>query len=368
MNKNRRLIVLFVDDEEEELRPLAAAVKGEGFLAEALNPSDLDETDLRRADLVLVDYTLDAWQAKVPIHEISLRPTNGIALAAVLREHSRALRVATPTAFALITANAAEFGPLPAETRPHVVARLSNLEWFFEKSAAIDRAAIQIRDLAAATASLPQDVQRGLGSISALTSFLGVAARNPLRDRYAASVERCRPPIHYLAERSHGLIIIRWLLHRILPHTCFLFDLMNLAARFGVTPASLEDAIRGRTKLESALRPFRYTGPLSRFSGPRWWRDGIEQWLWDGTAGCSGRNEAIRIFLQGTGASLDWNVPAHPVVTLGPDLPPEAVLAPADSVAALHLDDWPSYAEPAYARRETIDSYPHMKAFIVENA
>src|SRR5262249_27180871 len=149
----------------------------------------------------------------------------------VFRQYSDAK--APPTGYALITGQGQGFGPLPSERRPHVISRLSNVEWFFEKRAPQERTASQIVDLSRAIRSLPPNVKQDLNDVAALVRFLGVDDNDSLLDRYCDAVMRCRPPLHHLSERSHGLVIIRWLLHRILPHTCFLFDVAHLAARLG---------------------------------------------------------------------------------------------------------------------------------------
>lgn len=239
------------------------------------------------------------------------------------------------------------------------------MEWFFEKKAPATENATRIHELAMAVRSLPADVKNDLGDIEALARLLSVDKSNPLLGRYCDAVLRCRPPLHHLSERSHGLVIIRWLLHRILPHTCFLLDQLHLAARLRVTPASLQACLSKEAPLVKALSAFEYHGPLKRFDGTRWWRGGIEQWLWEQTNGQSGDDELVLKLLKSIGCQMLAPAGiAHPVVTVDKNLTPEQQLSPFAESIALRLDDWPDYAEPAYATRATIEKNPEMHAFI----
>jgi hypothetical protein len=311
---------------------------------------------------VLVDYTLEEWLKSIPREPIALSPPNGIALAGVFRQYSDDR--APPTGYALITGKGQGVGPLPAERRPHVISRLSNVEWYFEKQADQGDTARQIEGLAKAIRSLPADVRRTLNDFAALVRFLGVNADDPLFERYSDSVSRCRPPLHHLSERSHGLIIIRWLLHRILPHTCFLLDALHLAARLRVTPESLRTCLSEDNALVKELSTVQYSGPLANFDGPRWWRSGVEQWLWNRTNGESADDTAVVGYLQSCCQQLTAIGISHPVVTVDRELLEEPTLSSYVDTIALRLDDWPDYAEPAYATKKTLEDNPDMNAFV----
>jgi hypothetical protein len=358
--------VILVDDKTEELRPLAEVVAGKGATrCRVLAPDDISNQDLQSADLVIVDFTLDEWLGSVSPEPISLRPPNGIALAALFRQYSDESKKAPPTGYALITGKGEALGPLPHERRPHVISRLNNLEWFFEKQARAEDNARQIIELSKAIQSLPKDVKQELREVNALVKFLGVQGTDPLFERYCDSVSRCRPPIHHLSERSHGLVIIRWLLHRILPHTCFLFDWLHLSARLRVKPESMKKCLSEENPLAKALDTVKYLGPLANFDGPRWWRSGVEQWLWDGTNGESANDPAVLDYLRSLGCKhLTVTGLTSPVVTVDRELLEEQSLSSYQDVIPLRLDDWPDYAEPAYAKKETLEQNPDMKMFV----
>lgn len=357
--------VLIVDDQPEEMYGLRDVLSKGNTRCRVLEPSEVLPSDLKEADLVLVDYSLDDWLQCVPESPIATRPLDGIALAGIFRQYSD--EKAPPTGYALITGQVGALGPLPEERRPHVISRLSNVEWFFEKRAPTDRNVNLINELASAISRLPPNVKQDLSTVDALVRFLDVGEDNPLYSRYCDEVLRCRPPLHHLSERSHGLVIIRWLLHRILPHTCFLLDELHLAARLRVQPESLRECLYKETALKNELAAFEYNGPLRGFEKQRWWRGGIEQWLWDRTKGRAANDEEVWNVLTSLGCQALVPVElAYPVVTVDHNLLPEPNLASFSEAIALRLDDWPDYAEPAYCTEETLDDHPEMRAFVSE--
>src|SRR5947209_7647040 len=128
---------------------------------------------LDNADLVLVDYVIDDWPTRDKLPQIGLKPANGVAVAAVLREQAN--RGNRATGFALHTGKPEALWLTPAEPRRHLIARAYNLEWVFLKSNPSDvirQAAI----LAGAIRSLPSkwpgdDYERAL---VVMTSLLGL--------------------------------------------------------------------------------------------------------------------------------------------------------------------------------------------------
>jgi hypothetical protein len=85
-----------------------------------------------------------------------------------------------------------------------------------------------------------------------------------------------------LAETSNGMAIIRWLLHEVLPFPSFLLDERYVAARLRIEPESLRTILVAKkpARIRRELEPFEYLGLLHDFSGRRWWRAGIDSWLW----------------------------------------------------------------------------------------
>ena len=90
--------ILFVDDRIEELEVLSDQItEGGNAVSEVVFPSDITNESLKNADLVIVDLTLDGWIDEEDFVCLGATPTNGIALASVLRQHSLGLRDAPPT-------------------------------------------------------------------------------------------------------------------------------------------------------------------------------------------------------------------------------------------------------------------------------
>jgi hypothetical protein len=364
--------IVFIDDNQEELKPLAESVAKRGMQGcKVDSPEDVDFDLLHSADLVIVDYTLDRWINSVGVSNLSQIPPNGVALASVLREHYRkpALKHAPPTGFALITGDPGNLCSTPGERRPHIVARLSNLEWYFEKQADHEQNVQRIVSLAVAIRKLPPMLSAEMVGLDKLMELLEVPKSDILFERYSDSVSRCRPPIHHLSKESGGMVLIRWLLHRILPHTCFLLDRYALASRLRVSPESLEAELKTNTSFSQLLEPYRYKGLLSDFDGPRWWRGGIEQVLWEITDGNSTNTESLQNCLQKLNlSSLSFVDLTRPVVTLNADFQPESNLSNLSDTIALHLDDWPSYAEPAYMRRDVLNQNPDLEFCVAREA
>ncbi len=107
--------ILVVDDQPDEAQPLKIEL-GHAVYFDISHPADLTEDQLHIADLVLIDFRLDNWQDRDNISSISLRPMNGIALAAVLRSHIHDQADVSPKAFAIYSGHSDDLsGRLPSE-------------------------------------------------------------------------------------------------------------------------------------------------------------------------------------------------------------------------------------------------------------
>src|SRR5574340_866372 len=122
--------ILIVDDvlgEADAKRQLFFGVAA----ALARTPDDVTQSDLHRADLALVDFVLEEWEAN-PSLPIAEHPKDGVALAAVFRSHTNG---EPPTAFALHSGRLDGLsGGLPPGSHLHVIARANNVEWVFSKN------------------------------------------------------------------------------------------------------------------------------------------------------------------------------------------------------------------------------------------
>src|SRR5262245_645075 len=133
MGKTNRPTVLIVDD-EQDVNALAKLLKHSGVSAKVRHPEHVLVEDLDEADLVLVDFELETWPERAGL-AVSRQPRDGLAVAAVLRRQIHDRQKASPTAFALLTGKFEKLAsPLPPEHREHILARITNLEWVFQKA------------------------------------------------------------------------------------------------------------------------------------------------------------------------------------------------------------------------------------------
>ncbi|MFE5410145.1 hypothetical protein [Microbacterium sp. NPDC056569] len=358
--------VLFIDDEEApERHTISNLLRAEGLDAQFLHPEEVIDDDVHGAELIVVDYFLTHWGERDDIASASRSPRDGLAVIASLR--SRLLpglsgrtvgqRPPRAVAFALWSANLAEATlELPQYTLPSVFARENNLEWVFRRTeVSTQDGARQIASLARAVRAMespafdPDWIYRlldiGQDDWSAL-------ARDDVLD--------CHPPLFDLGPRTGGLAMIRWMLHRVLPYPCFLLDERHLRARLRM------DDLSNAPDLFRELAPFEYGGVLSDFGGRRWWRSGVESWLFQKTGGNSGDSIAVAEIGRALGGKADANL-LRPVVVLSPTMEPEEALVEVEVAVRVRPDDWPPFADDAFARIEDVRAHAEL-ARIIEPA
>lgn len=348
MSATDRPTVLIIDDhaddERAKLRPWEADVE-----LTVRHPQDVDEADLRAADVVVIDYVLDDWPERDATATISLRPPDGLALAAVLRGYAEKL-AGSPTAFVLRSAHLPELtSGFPPDTRLHVIAQQQNLEWVLDKNDALGRQTAQIRSLSAAVKSLPEVWPSDDADATRLLVEQWLALPDQ-RWRHLAwqDIEDCHPPWHQLVERRHGLRFVRWFAQRILPYPCFLWSQGRLAARLRVTPESLQDGLS--KGLVEVFRQARYVGQLHDFLGDRWWQSGCEAILWDHTDGNSFDSEEILSVLnRHCGGVLVRSPVSEPVLCIDTNFNVGAEVCEIADAVRIQPDEWPPYAEQAWA-------------------
>lgn len=362
--------VLIVDDAPDEAaRALEQSLMLAKVKCNVRHPADVDETDLRDADLVLVDYQIEDWPSRDDSSlELGLRPPDGIALKSTLRRHASRIDKASPTAFAILTGRMSTLAnPLPAENREHILSFASGLEWVFSKNES--NLVPRIRNLGSAVKALPRTWSSS--GTNELNSLLAVSKARPnWREQLTEEAMRCLPPVHELRSWSHGLAFIRWMLQRILPYPTFLVETKNLAARLGVDPAQLMETLSDeRSSLRVALRPCEYKGILAGFSGPRWWRIAIESLLWEKTKGKSFNIEDVHQYLaSASGLKLAPSNPrVNPVVCYDENFRPLSQLGSIDSSVRVRPDDWPAYAEDAWATIEDVENFDSLRAVVLSD-
>lgn len=375
----RQPLVVIIDDEDQS--SFAELIRDEGAEAIAVAPNDLDEQLLTRATAVVLDQYLDDWPER---EQLQLPPTlyvsDGISLASVLRSRversgSRRSSIPQPIAFVLRTGELESLGAgMPKAAREHLLAAQYNLEWVFSKgfdpSYEGSSPAQRIAALARAASELPTHWSAdtddpGLGWLQLPDA--------PWAEDARWQIEQCRPPQHIVAEKTAGMAWFRWFLHRILPFPTFLFDSVHLAVVLGISTESLNEVLNSGSPLAERLDELRYRGALSSFLGRRWWRAGVssmaEEFLDKGREIGLDRLEAVAAgAAQLHGDELEGLDIEDPVIGIDADY--NALAYPLSAASSLRLqpDNWPPYADDAWAAQDSLlseDADPELRALVV---
>jgi hypothetical protein len=342
MAKPKQPVVLLVDDSDEHLTAYGEALRTRTTVI-ARHPQDVTGADLRKSNVVLVDFVIDDWRERDDTPTISLQPRNGVALAAILRSHSE------------------------APSREHAIARTLNLEWVFRKEGGSGSSMPeQVCELAHAMAALPRMWPEDRTKATQLVlRLLSTPAGSKWASRAKADVEACRPPAYAAANATNGLAVVRWLLHQVLPYPCFLWDVHYLGARLRVTPESVAEALRTEQKARRALSTVAYGGILSGFLGPRWWRVGVEQVLWDWTKGDPFDSSAIRnAVIKHVSPNLQHVEHSQAVVSVDSSFRPSPTLIDIADAVEVRPDDWPAYADQAWVKRSEAEDDSDLAAMV----
>lgn len=333
-----------------------------------MHPISVDLEVLSSAQVILVDYKLEEWpdvsegSPRLPICRI---PANGLALASVLREHANADGF-RPAVCLLSAALRDVYGSLSPDNRRHVLARQASLEWVFQKE--VDdgpRHALcqQIEVLASGMA-----IVQGHSNEEPL-QLRGVLLRQGQgilwSDEIEAGIDKSLPPINDLQQLTHGLAFTRWMLQRILPYPGFLLDSNYLAAKLGVTPTSLNAWIDDAGAIGDTL----YGGVFAEFVGHRWWRTGIDAWLWEHTGGESFKTSAVQSALSkvSNGALKFVEGASDLVVCVGEHFESTMDLRAREECIAISPDDWPMFAERAFVPLNEARSDQGLKKLIAND-
>ena len=359
--------ILIVDDKPDTVSPLSIEI-GTKKRADVrcCRPDEVDTEGIKWAHLVLVDLDLEECSLGENI-PLCCRARDGIALASVLRQHLRPKKDDPPTAFALLTGKIGTLAdPLPPQHARHLLAPMHNLEWVFLKND--KRLADQVAILADAVMRIPSDWADGIQSAEEICGPLGLKKNDRVFERYQQDVEECHPPVYEFSQWTHGLAIVRWLLHRILVYPCFLWDEFRLAARLRLDPEDLAKTLGKKAGLWEGLHKHQYKGLLREFSGPRWWKSGVEMMVWDLTSGDPQNADLLRKKLSNlAGRNLKPSASDHPVVCVGKDYQPSGTLASIDDAVRIQPDDWPTYADAAWVLKKDAKSDPIIGNLVIRD-
>lgn len=358
--------VLVVDDQPDREEYVIHEISNGHVDATIMHPADVSVDDLTKADLVLVDYVLEEWDERDELSSPSLQPKDGLALVAVYRAWSKVADSDPPTAFALRSAHLKDLSaPLPPDNREHVIARLYNLEWAFEKTEK-GGSAEAIRSLALGVSRLPSDWPLGdsEGVRAQADDLLKLDVESDWYERAWESIQRCHPPLAELSSWSHGLAFLRWVAHRVLPYPTFLLDELHLAARLRATVASVHDSL-ATAKGESLFKPVQYKGVCDELVGRRWWRAGLETLFWEITDGAPFDVSSLHASLGERGLQLTKLDVHDPVVCLGEDLLPLEELGSSKDAVRLFPDDWPPFADLPWASIDLVLEHEPLRLIVL---
>ncbi|HYJ04891.1 MAG TPA: hypothetical protein VEX43_07140 [Chthoniobacterales bacterium] len=354
--------ILLVDDESQGA--LLDNLRAVGVKVDFRLPEEIEVATLCSTDLVLLDVDL-GWAASEK-DVVDLHPPDGLALAAILRRQTcLAGADSSPTGVALLTGKFDELvAPFPPQIRRHLAARHFNLEWIFSKTDANRVPAIA--SLASAIHSIPKAWARGIRSVNDVAAFLGIEGANDISECWEA-VERCHAPLFEFTQWSHGVAFVRWMLHQILTHPCFLWDSYQVAARLRITHPYFSQTLDKSEAFRERLRPATYTGMLRDFAGPRWWRHRIEALAWDLTNGDPQNGDALRLSLSKIMSEdvTPSSVP-RPIVCFNELYQPIEETYAIEDAVRVQPDDWPSYADSAWMPIVLLRDHPHLQPLLLQ--
>ncbi len=310
-----------------------------------------------------MDYRLDDWPRRSD-QRAAFNIRNGLALATVFKEIADQEANGRLTAVALHTAHLTDVsGRIRAPHSRHVVAQLNNLEWVFEKS---DQHRYDgVVQLARAAQSLQADWPTDPSASEARArQLLDLDGQTAWAERAWRAVRECQPPVYELGGGPRGVFFLRWLLHRILPYPCFLWDVNWVAACLRISVGDLKRLVASDCDLARDIERLKYTGLMAGFLGDRWWRTAMEDYAWElGGQSAGNSGEFKRQLSERAGGNLKLVAPRDPVVCLNHDLLSAGIASPHDAVR-LRPDYWPSFADAAWMAIDDVRHHSEFRAMV----
>ncbi len=370
----------FIDnDPESALNELADAL-GKKKLAVLRYPEDFrpDQAEtskkvLDQCHVVLMDLELYE-STKKP--SLSLAPLDGLALEQIIRGWldgaGHALDIGT-TAFVLFSHHLESLGSVVAN-REHVLARKTGNEWVSskncEKRPEIHKDLKFLNELAVAISSLPDKWPEETEKAKAVAiALLGIddASADDWRSLAVADAEKCGLPLQSILE-GRGISLIRWLLHVALPFPGALSDAKDVAVSLRLEPNALVEGSKARAALDEVLSPYRYSGQLKGFLGPRWWRSGVNAFVLDLASKTGGKREQIwrelasRLRMDIT--ELLTTTLSDPVLVVDDQFRRTSSLHDSSECVRMLTDDWPASIEFPWMTIEMASSSARLKSLV----
>lgn len=359
--------ILIVDDEPERQVSSIGLEFDEGAVETCiLHPRDIASEDLTRASVIAVDHFLDHWP-ELEQQSPALRPVDGFALAAVFRSQTSD-REPSP-AIVVRTARLPQVaGELPVASAEHLLAWQHDIEWVLPKAGNLkgQSEARRLTELAQAVVELDGLWAESLNVTTLAVDWFRLGDRE--WDEVACRhIVETRPPLHSVAQRTHGTSVMRWFLHRVLPYPTFLIDEWRVATRLGVTHRWLLEVLGGESELQRQLDACSYSGVLETFAGRRWWRAGLAGLIADITGGEPFNRALLRRSLE----SLSRGEPEflgqqRPVLALDPETMEATVVVEADDAVRVAPDGWPVSADDVWVSRDDLDDDEYLAGLVLD--
>lgn len=183
-------------------------------------------------------------------------------------------------------------------------------------------------------------------------------------ERAMDEVRLCLPPIRRFPT-NRGARFGRWLVCSIFPYPTFLLGAEWVATRFRLPLTEFTRIARGPSGFAEGLRATMYTGFLSSTRPERWWRAGVEQFLWDYTDGrpwdFSLLHGLIRKSCEHKFETLHKDAE---IVCVDEELHVLPVPVRSDDAVRILPENWPGYAESAWTPIERLSGSPYLQEIV----
>lgn len=250
------------------------------------------------------------------------------------------------------------------------LAPILDVEWLFAKDG--DNKATIVKSILA-LAEAHETARTALGnngaSFEEFVSFLGLSEDAVWHQAALSSLERARLPISESTTGGNSfrgpVSAVRWLLHDTLPFPgAFLSD-THVAARLGVTVATLDRLIHDPAEPWSQdLMRCVYEGPAAALFGRRWWAAGIaDASLGVRTAVRAGENAQSAIKTLSGVQNVAMLDDKDPVAVVDRDLL-DAGIAGAANCVQLRPRGWPPQSEEPWMRIAVAASAPWFRHMV----
>jgi hypothetical protein len=273
--------VVYIDDRIEEAAQLEDAF-GQ-FEKVDLHDSEWPkalEPAIENAGLIITDLKLDHMARSKPFWSIDGK---------VLNEFIRAKQRKNPN-HPLLTIFSGNLDEVPNPEhhagRPHILAQYLDADWVGDKTKGSEfRGQLLLlcdarRELQAGTCD-PSTIAEYWRSVFKLESDLSWS------EEALKEIDRFQPPVQHLYGPGRDeRIFLQWMTRVVFPYPTFLLDAYEVSIRLRLDPVQTAALLAEESSaLRHALTSVRYGGILAGFAGDRWWRPGLNDWLWDLTGG-----------------------------------------------------------------------------------